>query len=122
MRSHGVRLRAKNETFVLVIDGSVQSCDIDAKYASILLSPLPCEERSLQKFLASIFLKECFVDDRSRQVVDHEVENRLDLHLGVTSVERESRVLERVSNQARNSRARQYLPSHHGPGSVVPGT
>jgi len=41
---------------------------------------------TLQKFLASIFLKECFMDNGRREIVDHQVKDRLDFLFAITSV------------------------------------
>lgn len=50
-------------------------------------------KRTFEELLASILLEECFVDGRARQIVNHEVDNRLNLILRVACIIRNSRVL-----------------------------
>ena len=48
---------------------------------------------TLQKFLASIFLKECFMDNRRREIVDHQVKDRLNFLFAITSIVRDGSIL-----------------------------
>ena len=50
-------------------------------------------KHTFEEFLASILLEECFVDGGARQVVNHEVDNRLNLILCVACIIRNSRIL-----------------------------
>lgn len=54
-----------------------------------------CDEAklTLEKLLARVFLKESFVNDWTRQVIDHQLQDRLDLLLAVSGVMCEGRVL-----------------------------
>lgn len=71
---------------------------------SVLLCPLTCQDRScrvlanshvwngrkprltFQEFLAGVFFEECFMSNGTAEVVDHELEDRFDLILTVSSV------------------------------------
>lgn len=48
---------------------------------------------TLKELLASILLEEGFMNDRTCEVIDHQVSNRLDLLLGVSGVVRNGFVL-----------------------------
>lgn len=48
---------------------------------------------TFEELLACILLEECFMHHRARQVVNHKVENRLDLLFGVSSVVRDRSIL-----------------------------
>lgn len=50
-------------------------------------------ENTFEELLASILLEECFVNGRSRQVINHKVDNRLNLLLCVTCIIRNSGIL-----------------------------
>ena len=53
----------------------------------------PNGQHTLEELFAGILLEECFVDNGAGQIVDHEMENRLNLLLCVASVVRDSLVL-----------------------------
>lgn len=48
---------------------------------------------TLEELLACVFTEEGVMLDRAREVVDHELEDRLNILLGVTSVRGEGRIL-----------------------------
>ena len=71
----------------------------------VLLRPLSCKnggweyhkqekkellllECTFQKLLAGVLLEECFVDNRLGKVINHELEDRLDLIFGIARVMR----------------------------------
>jgi len=53
-------------------------------------------ELTLEELLASILLEECFMHHRAGQVVNHELEHRVDLLLGVSGIVGKSLVLSTV--------------------------
>lgn len=76
--------------FILGVTALLGAVDVQMV---ILLGPLACQDRSLQELLAGVFLEEGFVGDRAVEIINHQLEDGVDLLFGVTGVVSESGIL-----------------------------
>jgi hypothetical protein len=53
---------------------------------------------TLKEFLASVFLEECFMSNRTMQVIDHQLKHWKNLLFCITSIVRESGILSMLAS------------------------